>query len=152
MKITDGSFTKEIKFGKSWDKRDPDPNKNYGIESQTLWFILKGPKGAIQFCMSTGCYIKAVVEEFREAGPYKGSYDPLRQFARDLGYHSPQPMYEGQKPMSNPCDVLGGTCYYDGSTLQAEEPMEVLMAKGEDALWSFLMDEYNYRFGKEGDV
>jgi hypothetical protein len=71
------------------------------------------------------------------------SYHP---FASDIGYHSPVPMYEGQDPMSEKCTLLDGTCYYDGSTLNAGPILELLIAEGTEALWAKLEEEYHYRF------
>lgn len=59
--------------------------------------------------------------------------------ATDLGYHSPAPMYDGHKPMDGECPLVeGGTCYYDGTSLGAAEPYEILQRSGVEALWTFL--------------
>ena len=56
----------------------------------------------------------------------------------DLGYHSPEPMYEGHTPMEGDCSWTNGPCYYDGTSLGAAEPMSILQDQGEKKLFSFL--------------
>jgi len=66
-------------------------------------------------------------------------FEPL---PADLGYHSPNPMYDGQESMGA-CQYLDGkTCYYDGSGLDAEEIYKVLVEKGSDAVWEELEKYY----------
>lgn len=73
----------------SWDKRNPDPTKNYGIHGCDLRMVLRGELGAVQFVMSTGWFLKSIdTSKFRSMTLY-----PM---AVDIGYHSPIPMYEEQ--------------------------------------------------------
>lgn len=37
----------------AWDKRDPDPKKNYGIHGCELRMYLKGELGTVQFIVYT---------------------------------------------------------------------------------------------------
>jgi hypothetical protein len=102
--------------------------------------LVKGERGVIQFVLFTG-WLPAP-EEFQE-----NVNPPL---PADIGYHSPMPMYEGQNPMSGKCDVLGGVCYYDGSSLNARQPFLVLCNSGGEALWKYLEDTYRSKF-EEGN-
>lgn len=129
-------FTRKIEFIPAYDERSSDPAKNYGWGCARMRCILKGPKGAVQFVMGTGW----VLPHCKAENPDAFSDYPQ---ARDLGYHSPVPMYEGQEPMSDKCDVLGIPCYYDGSTLNAEKPMQMLIAEGHEALWTYLKEYYH---------
>jgi hypothetical protein len=134
-------LTHRVEFRPAWDKRHADPKRNYGIHGVELRFLVQGPLGATQFVMYSGWNLKHVREERRD--DRTASYFPM---AADLGYHSPRPMYEGQEPMQH-CDLLpAGTCYYDGSGLNAEPVMESLIEEGDDAVWRKLEDEYRYRF------
>ena len=45
----------------------------------------------------------------------------IKPYAIDLGRHSPEPMYDGEKPFSECCHILGGRCYYDGTSLGAND-------------------------------
>jgi hypothetical protein len=48
-----------------FDRRDPNPSKNYGIHGLDIWFIVKGPLGAVQFGATFPCYMPHVMAEFR---------------------------------------------------------------------------------------
>src|SRR3990172_7669793 len=114
---------KLIQFSPAFDRRDPDPNKNYGIHGMELRFVLKGSKGAVQFLIYTNWYLPHVAKEL--ARKYTSTiyietfFMPM---AVDIGYHSPEPMYEGQMVMKD-CEYIGKDCYCDGSGLWAEEFM-----------------------------
>lgn len=96
----------------AFDKRNPDPKKNYGIHGATMRWVLKGPKGAIQFVVYTNWMLPHVTKEqikrsykrAMERGE-KGFALEMETFwqpmAADWGYHSRVPMYEGQEPMGS---------------------------------------------------
>ena len=131
---------KTVQFSAAYDKRDPDPNKNYGIHGVTIRFVYKGEKGATQFVLYTNWHLPHVTEELRNKERFL-----LEPLPADLGYHSPTPQYEGQTQMD--CDLLeGGLCYYDGSSLQADRVYKRLLEDGEDGVWAELEEEYKYRF------
>lgn len=50
-------------FDPAFDKRDPDPKKNYGIHGVELRMVLKGPEGAVQFIVFTGWMLPKVQRE-----------------------------------------------------------------------------------------
>ena len=52
-----------VHFAPAFDRCDPDPKKNYGIRGVELRFVLKGPKGAIQFVVYTNWQLPHVTEE-----------------------------------------------------------------------------------------
>lgn len=133
-------FTREIHFQPAYDKRTNDPKTNCGIGSVAMRWILKGPKGAIQFVVLTDWNLPHVAKELASKG-YVSQPMPT-----DIGYHSPHPMYEGQAPMDGKCDVLGGTCYYDGSSLRADEPFRLLLEQGHEAVWRYMEGDYRARF------
>ena len=65
----------------------------------------------------------------------------------DLGYHSYEPRYEWQDPITDSCEYLNGKpCYYDGSGLNAERIYEVLLERGSDGVWQELESFYNEVF------
>jgi hypothetical protein len=53
-------------------------------------------------------------------------------------------MYSGQSPMGK-CDFLD-VCYYDGSSLQADEWVPKFIEGGTEWLWPALEDKYNEIF------
>jgi hypothetical protein len=138
-------FEKIVHVSPAFDKRDPNPSKNYGIGSCRITFILKGPKGAVQFMIGTDWYVPSAREHLRSfpKGPFDDQQKPM---GWDVGYHSPRPMYEDQATMDNECHIIGGTCYYDGSSLRADEWVEPFVAGGTDWLWPELEKEYHRRF------
>ena len=130
---------KITKFSKPFDKRHTDPSKNYGIGSAVCWMILKGDKGAVQFSFSTGIYPPNVLAEWKAKGYVS---EPM---GYDVGYHSPTPIYDGQDLMGK-CDLLDGDCYYDGSSLRAEEWFKIFMEDGYERIWEMLEDYYKELF------
>jgi hypothetical protein len=167
-----------VKFTPAFDRRDPDPKKNYGIHGVTMRWVLKGEKGAVQFLVFTNWQLPHVTREQTEKMKTEKDVDlALRCFwqpmAADLGYHSKTPMYEGQKPMGavdmkinpdeskeiadrfirtetgtfTPCEYLDGApCYYDGSGLQAETVLQMLIEKGGEAVWEYMESCYRQQF------
>lgn len=139
-------FERTVTFQPAFDKRHPDPNKNDGVGAMRIRFVLKGPKGAMQFVVSGGMYLPHVADELWNR---HGNHNPFKTSGWDIGYHSPVPQYEGQEPMEGTCDVLGCPCYYDGTSLGAEEFVPAFLEEGEKAVWAMLEERYNDRFGEE---
>lgn len=141
-------LTREIKWRPAFDKRNPDPNKNYGIHGAEMAWYLKGPEGAIQFVIYTNWHLPHV----RAEG--EGRWEPFmwQPEAADIGYHSPVPRYEGQKPVESECKLLGGPCYYDGSSLNAEPILETLIRDGDEAVWEEMARYYEMWLLKVGEA
>ncbi|UYN89869.1 MAG: hypothetical protein KIT08_01200 [Anaerolineales bacterium] len=136
-------FKRITQWRPAFDKRHTDPKQNYGIGAVTVRFVLVGEKGATQFVMSTGWYLKHNHDELA-----KKAHSGLAPMAYDWGYHAREPQYEGQSPMGA-CEYLdGANCYYGGSSLYADKIMEQFFANGEEWLWDELHKEYNERFGE----
>ena len=132
---------KIVKFAPAFDRRSSDQKKDYGIGSMICWMILKGDNGAVQFVFNTNIYLPHVKEEFR-----KTRYDP-QPGGWDVGYHSLTPRYDGQTSLD--CSLLEtGKCYYDGSSLRAEEWFKILIEKGSAEIWKMLENEYKKLFNK----
>jgi hypothetical protein len=148
--VREQMLEKIIEISPPFDRRHEDPSKNYGIGGMTLRFILKGPKGATQFMFYTAQHLQHVADElyFRNRS---SRYNPFKGMGADIGYHSHRPMYEGHTPMNGTCDVLGGQCYYDGSSLQASEFEETFLREGTPAVWKMLEERYHSLFS-EADI
>ena len=112
------------------DRNDPG---NHGVTSAEIIFLVQNALGAVQFQILSGWY-----PDWRK--------DKFGALPADLGYHSPTPRYEGQAVTPGDCRWLGKNCYYDGSTLNAEEPFDILIMKGESALWKYLEDYHREIF------
>jgi hypothetical protein len=122
----------------------PEPSKNYGIGSCRIWFYVIGPKGAVQWQISTDWYPERARQHLLGFPSEASKHLPD---AWDIGYHSPTAKYDGQSSMGH-CDVIGCECFYDGSSLNAEKWVEGFVSGGTDWLWPKL-EEY-YRFTFEG--
>ncbi len=127
-----------------FDMRHTDDNKNYGIHGLDVWFILKGPKGAVQFAVTFRVYLLHV--EIERAS---WKYAP-KIMGTDVGYHALTPQYEGQTKRE--CQYFG-ECYYDGSSLRADDwAKEIFAIRGEmpeKEIWRRLREDYSSRFENE---
>ncbi len=134
---------RRITFEPAFDRRDPDPSKNYGIHGVTLRFLLIGDAGAVQFVLYTGWYLPHVQEEFEKRGDFpRVLQSPM---PADLGYHAKERPNDWVNHMD--CDLVeGGKCYYDGSSLNAEPVYDTLVAEGSDGVWDKLEDYYRETF------
>lgn len=146
-------FKREIKMHPAWDKRDPDPNKNYGVHGVEMRWLLIGPAGVIQFLVFTNWHLPHVQQEMYCKGMAAQNETVLRVLftpqPADVGYHSPEPHYEGQTSMG-PCEHLDGKpCYYDGSSLAAETMFNLLVREGDEAVWKKMEERYYDTFGGE---
>lgn len=111
---------------------------NHGKSSADVLFLVRNDLGAVQFSLMTGWYLDWQTDNRLN-----------RPMPTDLGYHSLKPRYEGQSPMGECVWLNNATCYYDGSTLNAEEPFDILISKGESALWAFLEQYHRNTFSNE---
>lgn len=150
---------KLIKFYPAFDKRNPDPHKNYGIHGVDLRMILKGDKGVVQFVLYTNWMLPHVTKEMDRRTLKEAREGTLSDIflwyiyhpqPADLGYHSPIPTYDGQSVCSESCEYFDvKPCYYDGSGLNAEKIYEVLLKEGSDGVWRKLEEFYKDIFGNE---
>jgi hypothetical protein len=127
-------FEKIVTFSAAFDRRHTDPNKNYGIHGVELRMVLRGPLGATQFLLYTNWMLPHVTLQLPNA--------LQRPLPSDRGYHWSTPQYEGQK--CRDCDLLpSGKCYYDGSSLSADDTFRLLLEKGDAGVWGDLEEFYN---------
>lgn len=139
---------RRIEFAPAFDKRHPDPKKNYGIHGVEIRWYLIGPEGVIQFVVFTNWMLARTYSEWLEPihGLCKDHVN--RPMGADVGYHSRIPLYEGHSITQNDCKLLNGPCYYDGSGLRAEEWLTVLIEQGGDAIWALMEQMYIERFSE----
>jgi len=133
-------FERITEWTPAFDKRGNDTKKDYGIHCMDLRFVLKGPKGAVQFLIFTSWYLPTIEKSEWPASMFK----PI---PADVGYHSPVPQYEGQGVIDTVCPyVEGGACYSDGSSLLADIVFDIFVEHGEEAMWQELEKEYGQIF------
>lgn len=103
----------------------------------TRW-LLRGRKGTVQFLLW-----QLPPNPFRPDGVM-----PV-----DLGYHSHTPQYAGQEPMEGPCEFLdGATCYYDGSSLAADDVYRIYQQAGDAGVFARLAKYYEGVFGEPAET
>lgn len=137
----------ECKFGSKTCK--PHSGGSHGVYGMGILFVTKGEAGAVQFLLSTGWLPQRAepsnigVRNAVWASPM-GDYFPVPM---DLGYHSKKPMFEGHTCIEESCEFCNGQpCYYDGSSLNANDAMYALVNGGDKALWAFLEGYYRSVF------
>lgn len=98
------SLERTTTFSPAFDKRDPDPSKDYGIGHMTCRMVLKGEKGALHFVWSTGILLPETTEEYARKGDLDWKqlstdhwFSSSKPRGYDVGYHSLTPQYEGQE-------------------------------------------------------
>ncbi len=143
---------KDISFDPAFDKRNSDPNLDYGIQGVTIRFVLSGELGAVQFVLDTNWYLPHIQREFIKEAHNKDEFW-LEAFLCpqpvDVGYHSPVPLYDGQTILSESCPYLDGKpCYYEGSGLQAIKVFDILIKEGNSGVWKYLEKYYINTFGE----
>ena len=152
-KLKNEKFEKIIQTRPPFDKRDPDPCKNYGIGALSLFFVLKGKKGAISLHLGTKLYLAKQFREWQikgESYPFSNPSDECMD-CWDVSYHSPKKRYKGQTVASNKCEWLDGKpCFCDGSALRGRDDkvVENYLEKGDSWIWEYLEKIYREVFIK----
>ena len=142
------NFERIIEIYPPFDKRNADPKKNYGIHGMELRFVLKGELGATHFVYYTCQHLPHVAEELWRNNKDK-DWNPFKGMGVDIGYHSKIPTCDGHTVTKNKCPYTEGDCYYDGSSLQADEFTPIFLEKGTDAVWEMLEERYHLWLEKE---
>ena len=133
-------FERIVLFRHAYDKRDPDPMRNYGIGSVRLLMVLKGPAGAVSFAVLTDWYLPEVAAELTGKG-----HGDFEAHGAGLDYHSLVPTREGQNPGKPCCWLDDRPGYCDGSVTASDQILERLIREGSDAVWEELERFYGDR-------
>ena len=117
------------------------------IHGCNLQMYLKGPEAVLQFVIYTNWHLPYVQDQVDARSPSKMSpYMFHTPMPFDRGCHSINPQYDGHTPMDYKCHLLSTDCYYDGSSLNAIDLMNVLRCKGMNGVWEELEAEYEERW------
>ena len=137
-----GKYRREIKMTPAWDRM----TEGHGQHGVNLTFYVIGSKGAVQFLIYTNWILS---ENPNDIMP-RVSRNNLSPMPADIGYHSKVPMWEGQEMMRDDCELTGGPCYYDGSSLQAIRIFDqILLPKGSEEVWEYLEEYYEEIFERK---
>jgi hypothetical protein len=137
--MSNSLFTREVIFQAAYDKRDPNPSKNYGVHGVHIWFsvIHKTRQEGLTFSVSTGWQLPHVQREF------EGRKTPLREpMAFGVNIHTKTPRYAGQSSTQGRCVITGGKCYCDGSDLLGEDFLKTLIEGGDEALFACMEQQF----------
>lgn len=140
------ALTRRMEVIGGYDLRDTSPARDCGICAARMVFYVIGPKGAVQWMIGTDWYVATARDHVKRFHGGRGEPSKYLPDGWDLGYHSHKPMYDDQRPMDGKCEVIGGTCYYDGSGLNADLLIEGFIAGGTEWLWPQLEAYYRHVF------
>ena len=140
-------FERIVKVTPAYDRRDPDPHKNYGIHGAHLLFVLKGEFGAVAFDIGTNWYLPHVADELRHNEYLYSGKSFFEPTPYSIGYHSPKPMYEDHHMSAVECEYLDGkSCYFGDSVTYSDVPFKILVSEGSEAMWAWMENYYKERF------
>lgn len=136
-KLKNGERYIHIEAG--WDKRDPNPSKNYGVSGGRMTFFERRGSKIIQCNFLLDNY---PTEELRLTNRDR-KYDTY-PICDGLGTH-----YKFKKDASEwaykneECLVTGGKCYFEaGSALYGEIVRERFLKEGSDGVWDEIDKEF----------
>jgi len=133
-------FERIIKIGPAFDER----NKGKGIAACRMFMVLRGSKGCVVLLINTGWFLPCT-REWKEMWIQKSGLDTWEPNGMAVSYCSPVPLHDWQEGRAN-CDWLGCTCYGDTGYSLADEPFELLLTKGSDAVFEWLTAYYHSTF------
>jgi hypothetical protein len=125
------------KFGS--DRCKPDTGGSHGIHNCELHITVRGATAEVTLVISTGWDLRTVPPRAHRRYPF-GAY---------VEFHTSLPRFEGQEPtirMELHDDATckpWANCYLDRGYVMAEEPAEMLVEKGSDAVWTWLERQYD---------
>lgn len=141
-------YERRVEATAAFDKRHPEPSKNYGIHGLEFRFSLVGEMIAVSFGVSTGWHLPSVVgvegessSEYRRA-LHEHDHPGLHPLPMGLHFHLAEPLdyMDDQEP--RPCDLLpAGQCWGDVTYTGADRPFFALVKGGLDGMWEELAAE-----------
>lgn len=141
----------------AFEKRHDDPHRDYGIGCVLMSFSSIGEHGAASLTVFTGWYLPHVAERLRRETQHEFyAHDPKR-WARCaleghggvVEIHSDHPLRESYDVEdTDDCRFTGGKCWGDTGYSAGDTLFDVLVERGQDALFAEL-DEW-YRTHVEG--
>lgn len=138
-------FARKVYFQPAYDRRDPNPSKNYGIHGVHICFEVKNLEASegVTFSVSTNWQLPNVQAEI-DSRPQDPRFPYLSHKPQPFGVdiHTKTPQYPNQTPARTTCELTGGVCYCDGSGLLGDSFFQTLVEKGDDALFTRMEEQY----------
>jgi hypothetical protein len=142
------TWERRVEATAAFDKRHPNPSKNYGIHGVEFRFSLIGETIAVSFGVSTGWHLPSVVgvegetmHDYRRA-LHEFDHPGLHPMPMSLNFHIAEPLAYMPEEEARPCDLLpGGKCWGDVSFLGADRPFFALVEGGLEGMWERLAVE-----------
>lgn len=122
------------------------PGASHGRHNAEIHFILRSERAEIVLSVGTGWDLPETPRNMR-------SSHALRDLPRGMGvdFHSADPQYDGQEPRIGDCQ-LWRPCYNDVGFTMSDEPAELLVRKGSDAVWEWLEAKHQEHFRAEAQA
>jgi len=132
-------FYRRVEFTPAWDRRDPDPSKDYGVSGVSIHFSLVGENGAISWEIMTSWVLPSTEEMWKSKG--LGHFGLFKPTAGGVGFHYPPEREDLDYLEIGPCNLLG-ECRCDVGFLYGNTMMQRLIEGGEDTLWAEMIQAY----------
>ena len=111
----------------------PQGGRSHGRGGMKIRHVLYRPDLSVQLVWYPGVYLPETTKDLSRFGSWPEAFHPM---AADLGYHSPTK--PNQWAFGGPCDLYPDGCWYDGSGLNAEPVLDLLIREGDEAMWQRL--------------
>lgn len=106
-----------------------------------LHMILRSQRAEVVLILGTGWNLPETPPAMRYSTVHRDLPSGLA-----VEFHSADPQYDGHEARDGECDRWG-TCYTDHGYSMSDQPAELLVRQGTDAVWEWLEWAYRDRFG-----
>jgi hypothetical protein len=130
--IKEAVLERRVEFRPAWDRRDPNPAKDYGVHGVEIHFSVIGPLGAISWYLMTPWVLPAVRKWWKTL-PVPARAEPI---PAGLTWHERADTH-GQE-----CHLVGSCRAEQVGSLDTDWLYEILIAEGEAGLWRELESAY----------
>jgi hypothetical protein len=128
---TKPGLERRVEFTAAWDRRDPNPAKDYGVHGVEIRFYVVGPLGAISWFLMTPWVLPAVRKWWKTL-PVPERAEPT---PAGLTWH--ERVERGEE-----CYLVGACKPEQVGSLDTDWLYEILVAEGEAGLWRELEAAY----------
>ena len=133
-------FERIVKITPAYDNR----SKGCGTGACTMFMVLKGGKGCVTLSVSTGWHLRCTME-WKETCIQKWGIESWEPMGMAVSYCSYVKLHDWQEGRED-CGWLGCTCYGESCYSCSDEPFELLLTKGSEAVFEWLTTFYHSTF------